>query len=688
MEMRRVRRSPWLASAAVLWLLIAGVTRGAGPSDVADAAQKGDRAGVAKLIQQKANVNAPQVDGATALHWAIYKHDPEMVDLLIRAGADIKAANRTGVTPLMMAAIYGDAPIIDRLVKAGADVKQKGPNGETMVMFAARNGNPQAIKVLLEAGTDVNARETIRGTTALMWAVEQKHPEAVKVLLAAGADPEAKSGGAGLPRNYMANRVNQRAVLLAQDRRRRAAANGITYEEQLTRDQKAGLEIGGQRGLAQPLGPDGQPIAPGGGGRQGGAAQPGAAPATPPATTDAAPAATQGAAAPAATPPAAATPEAAAPAGRGGRGGRGGGRQGQAAGQAQGQGQPQQAPDPDDADDNEVVVAGLVGSGGGGLTPLIFAAREGDIESAKALLDAGAKINAPSEYGWTPLLTAVNNRNYKLAAMLLERGADPNIANKGGWTPLYLATDNRNIEGGDYPVPKADMDHLEIISMILEKGANPNARIKDNTLTRTIFTMQWFFEDGATAFVRASQSSDTALMRLLLKYKADPKIATANGDTALTACTGIGWVEGVTYERSAKENVEAVKILVDELGMDPNQGNNEGRTPLMGAAMKGRSEVVQFLVDRGAKLDTHDKGNRDTDKVSSAAAGHTWQAIDYAEGLVRVGVQSAVQRPETAALIRKLMQERGMKVPPADRTILSVCVVALCQGDGGPAAQP
>jgi ankyrin repeat protein len=108
-----------------------------------------------------------------------------------------------------------------------------------------------------------------------------------------------------------------------------------------------------------------------------------------------------------------------------------------------------QAPDPDDADDNEVVVAGLVGSGGGGLTPLIFAAREGDIESAKALLDAGAKINAQSEYGWTPLLTAVNNRNYKLAALLLERGADPSIANKGGWTPLYLATDNRNIEGGD-----------------------------------------------------------------------------------------------------------------------------------------------------------------------------------------------------------------------------------------------
>jgi len=649
-------------------VLIAGITAGAGKSDVADAAQKGDLAAVQKLIQQKTDVNAPQIDGATALHWAVYKQNPDMVDLLIRSGANVKAANRTGVTPLEMAAMYGNAAILDRLIKAGGDAKAKSANGETMLMFAARSGNPQAIKVLLEAGADVNARETIRGTTALMWAVEQKHAEAVKTLLAAGADPEAKSGGAGLPRNYMANRVNQRAVALAQDRRRRAAAAGISYEEQLTRDQKAGVEIGGQRGLAQALGPDGLPVAQGNNGRQGGAAPAANAPATgatapstqaPPANTDAAPATP---AAPAAQP---------AQAGRG-RGGRGTGRGGQAAAAGQ--------QDADDTDDTEVVFAGLVGTGGGGLTPLIFAAREGDLESTKALLDAGAKINQPSEYGWTPLLTAVNNRNYQVASYLLGRGADPNIANKGGWTPLYLATDNRNIEGGDYPVPKPDMDHLEIIRQLLEKGANPNAKVKDNTLTRTIFTMQWFFEDGATAFVRASQSSDTELMKLLLKYKADPKIPTANGDTALTASAGIGWVEGVTYERSAKENLEAIKMLVGDLGLDPNQGNNEGRTPLMGAAMKGRNDVVQFLVESGAKLETHDKGNRDTDKVSSAAAGHTWQAIDYAEGLVRVGVQSAVVRPETSALIRKLMTDRGLPVPPADRTILSVCVVSLCDG--------
>jgi ankyrin len=637
-----------VVACCALFVIATALVAGAGKSDVADAAQKGDRAAVQKLILQKADVNAPQVDGATALHWAVYRQDTDLADLLIRAGANVKATNRTGMTPLAMAAIYGNAPLIDRLIKAGADAKQKGSNGETMLMFAARNGNPQAVQVLLEAGAEVNARETIRGTTALMWAIEQKHPEAVKVLLAGGADHSAKSGGAGLPRNYMANRVNLRAVELAQDRRRRAAAAGITYDEQLIADQKSGREVGGQRGLGQALDGNGNPV----GARQGGA---GTAPAAPSPTAE----------------PGGRQP---GPPGRG----RAGGGAGTPAAQALSGGAAPAAQDPDD-DDNEVVIAGLVGSGGGGLTPLVFAAREGDLESAKLLVDAGAPINQVTEYAWTPLLTAVNNRNYQLAKYLLEKGADPNIANKGGWTPLYLATDNRNIEGGDYPVPKGDMDHLDIIKLLLEKGADPNKKVKDNTLTRTIFTMQWFFEDGATAFIRAAQSSDTVLMKLLLDYKADPKAVTTLGDNAMTVCGGIGWVEGVTYERSAKENLEAMRMLLD-LGLDPNHANNEGRTPLMGAAMKGRSEVIQLLVDRGAKLETHDRGNRDTDKVSSAAAGKTWQAVDYAEGLVRVGVQSAVVRPEAAALIRKLMAERNIPAPPIDRTILSVCVVALCQG--------
>jgi hypothetical protein len=100
----------------------------------------------------------------------------------------------------------------------------------------------------------------------------------------------------------------------------------------------------------------------------------------------------------------------------------------------------------------------------------------------------------------------------------------------------------------------------------------------------------------------------------------------------------------------------------------------------MGAAHKGRNEVILLLLDRGAKLETRDHGSRDTGNAASKIAGKTWQTLDYAEGLVRVGVQSAIPHPETAALIRKLMAERNMPVPPADRTILSICVVSICQG--------
>jgi uncharacterized protein len=557
----------------------------AAQTDVADAVMNRVAAGLRALLQKKADVNAAQVDGSTALHWAVYHDNLPAADLLITAGANPKAITREGVTPLAMATQFGSVAMVERLLKAGADPKQLGPNGETMLMFAARNGNPRLVELFVEAGVDINAAEKLRQTTALMWAAEQHHPEAVRALLKAGANPGAKSGGAGLPRNYMANRVNQKSVLEAQERRKRAAAAGRTYEEQLQIEK------------ASPLRP----------------------------AFD----------------------------------------------------QTQQPPPQDD--DSEVVVAGLVGSGGGGLAALHLAAREGDIESARALLDGGADVNQVTEYGWTPLLTAINNRNYALASMLMDRGADPNIANKGGWTPLYIATDNRNIEGGDYPVPKPDLDHLEIITKLLDKGANPNARVKEDTLTRTIFTMQWFFENGATAFARAAQSSDTALMKVLLKYGADPRLATANGDTAITLAGGIGWVEGVTYERSREENVEALRMLLD-LGLDPNTANSEGRTALMGAALKGRNEAILLLVERGARLDLHDHGSRDTDKIGSAAAGHTWQAIDYADGLVRAGVQGAISYPETAALIRKLMIERGLAVPPVNRNILSVCVVSLCQG--------
>jgi ankyrin repeat protein len=624
-----IRRIILFGFAVALFAVASLTFMAAGRSDVADAVMKGDKGALQKLLLQKADVNATQVDGATALHWAVYRDDVETVDLLIGAAAKVDAKNREGVSPLHMASLYGNAKIMTRLLKAGANPKQRGPAGETMLMLAARNGNPEAITVLIAAGADVNAREPLRGTTALMWAVEQKHPAAVAALIDGKADVSAKSAGAGLPRNYMANRINATRVEAANRVRAAAAKAGRTYEEQLAIEQANGTITG----LRNSFGGFNRTQAEGGAAGQ-------------PAN------------------------------GQRAQGGRGQGGRGQAA----------RAPAPaaaqedqqEDEDNTDVIVAGLVGSGGGGLTPLVIAAREGELEATKLLLAAGADVNQTTEYGWTPLLTATNNRHYKLAEYLIENGADVNKANKGLWTPLYLATDNRNIEGGDFPVPKPDLDHLDYIKFLLDRGANPNARIKDNTLTRTIFTMQWFLEAGATPFIRAAQSSDIELLKLLLAHGADPMMKTDHGDTALTATAGTGWVEGVTYEHSAKENVETVKMLLD-LGLDPNGANEDGRTSLMVAAAKGRPEVIQVLVDHGAKLDTRDKGSRDTETLVSKIAGHTWEALDYADGLVRFGVQSAVARPEAAALLRKLMTERGLPVPPPNRVVDSICIVEICK---------
>jgi uncharacterized protein len=615
---------------AVFLSLIAGIGLGAGPSEIAGAAERGDRAAVRQLIAQKADVNAAQPDGATALHWAVYRNDTEMIDSLLGAGAKVSVTNRNGISPLYMASLYGNPVVINQLMKRGADAKAKGPNGETMLMLASRNGNPDAVKVLLAAGADVNAKESIRGTTALMWAVEQKHPAAVKVLLEGGADFKARSGNAGNPRNYMASSgANANAGEQTAKMRLCIAANGgPSVEEQI---RNGGTSLNDKEGPCADFGRNAVGRGVGG----------------------------------------ATSRDAAAGGARGGAGGQ------QARGAATVPAV-ENAVNQDENAEDDGPVAGLVGSGGGGLTALILAARENDLESARLLVAAGADVNETSNAGWTPLLIAANNRNYVLGKFLVERGADVNKANITAFTPLYLATDNRNIEGGDYPVPKPDMDHLEFIKVLLDHGANTNARVNGNTETRTIFTMQWFYEAGATAFVRAAQSSDTALMKLLLKHGADPKAVTNNGDSALHAAGGIGWVEGVTYEWSKEENVEAIRMLLD-LGLNPNDQDKEGRTPLMGAAMKGRVDAIRVLVEHGADLNIRDRGSRDTNNADSQMAGHTWRAVDYSDGLVRVGVQSANAYPEAGAYIRKLMADRGLEYPPMNRPLDSICIVEICK---------
>lgn len=163
------------------------------PTALADTAAHSDMAGVRAMIAQKADVNTPQVDGTTALHWASHYDDVETVKALLAAGANAKTTNRYGITPLAEACVNGNAEMIAMLVKAGADVNAPHAEGETPLMTAAKTGNPEAVKVLLDAGAQVNVAEEWRGQTPLMWAAAEGHTEAVKMLIANGALINARS---------------------------------------------------------------------------------------------------------------------------------------------------------------------------------------------------------------------------------------------------------------------------------------------------------------------------------------------------------------------------------------------------------------------------------------------------------------------------------------------------------------
>jgi hypothetical protein len=164
-------------------------------------------------------------------------------------------------------------------------------------------------------------------------------------------------------------------------------------------------------------------------------------------------------------------------------------------------------------------------------------------------------------------------------------------------------------------------------------------------------------------------------MKLLLARGADPKIFTAHNVTPLAVASGIGWVEGVTFEWSEAESVEAVKMCLD-LGIDPNVADDEGRTALHGAAHKGRTAVIQLLADHGAKLDAHDAGSRDS--INGALLGKTWIPLDWARGLVRVGVQSAIPHAEAEKLLITLMTARGLPIPPPPTS--SICLTKGLDG--------
>src|SRR5688572_11718635 len=489
-------------------------TAAAADQRLAQAAAQADLQRVRQLLAARADVNAPDADGTTALHWAVWADHPETVEELLRAGGTATAPNAFGVPPIYTAAERGNGRIIRRLLAAGAKSSGADRSGDTVLMAAIRSGSTDAVTALIDAGADVNAADGQLGYTVLMLAVRSDSAPIVKHLLARGASLEART------------------------------------------------RVGAK--------PAARPPGAGGGSHGVGIVRSGVPP------------------------------------------------------------QGEQLPTP------------------GGMTPLMYAARDGSLDAARVLVEAGAALNATDPNGMTPLMMAITNGKIPVAQLLVDKGADVRAADWYGRTPLWAAVEIRNLDMRSGATDNGiDRDAaLKLIASILDKGVDVNARVKEFPPQRRhllpLASLEWVDFTGQTAFIRAAQSADVPLMKLLLAKGADPAITTFNGTSALMAAAGVNWVIGQTYSESPARWLEAVQLCL-ELGLDVNGLNDMGLGAVHGAANRGSDDIIELLAGRGARLDVADKQGR---------TPYTW-----AEG-VFLATNSPVAKPSTMALIKRLLSER------------------------------
>lgn len=278
----------------------------------------------------------------------------------------------------------------------------------------------------------------------------------------------------------------------------------------------------------------------------------------------------------------------------------------------------------------------------GEMTPLLYAARDGRVEIARELVTANANVNQVEANGISPLMMAITNNHIDVARLLVDHGADVNAADWWGRTPLWAAVDLRDLEvnktednGVDRPAA------LELIKALLDRGANVNARTKEQPPLRRwlmpISDLSWVDFTGQTPFLRAALSADLSVMHLLLDKGADANIATFAGTTPMMAAAGVNWMGGQTYSESNKF-LEAVQLCIDH-GADVNAVNSMGITAVMGAANRGSDDILELLVKKGASLSAKDEQGR--------------TPLVWAKG-VFLATNPPVEKPSTMALIERL----------------------------------
>ena len=301
----------------------------------------------------------------------------------------------------------------------------------------------------------------------------------------------------------------------------------------------------------------------------------------------------------------------------------------------------------------------------GWLTPLMLAAREGNVDMARILVDAGADVNAVAGDGKTALALSIFNGNYDVASFLVDRKADVNKADAQRFTPLFWAVDRRNMETAPNFPWMVTADAMPLIRKLLDAGANPNALVNNTPRAR--------MREGsprivfATALMRAAFAADLELVKLLLARGADPSIISRDGETMVSAAAGLAFVHGYHRGKTPAERLEVVKLFVG-LGNDVNQADDYGITPLMVAANMGDTKIIQYLVDAGADLGAFDLGKKNDGAFGASV--EPLMPVDYAIGVGTFVPNNAVIIHEDAvALMTRLMKERGIAHPTSECTL-------------------